>query len=646
ILSFRVTSLPFGTLTLNGNPVQVRRETPTPVIEGTLISTGQSVVWTPDADVLSPLTVTTTTVGLPQTDEVAINVSAMAAGTVYEVTIDGTPFEYESVGTDAPNVIADALKATIEAGTGQFTLVTVVTPAGGGLARVLQLNSSTAFTTQVSQTLPAFEVRAYDGVAHSAAIPVVTVPVVLIPNTAPTLSTITRLDASNTTGSPNPPSEDLPLTITYADLLAASDLRDINEGDNLLFQIEEVQADTFTLTKNGNPVTVHTTTLGVGESLVWRGQSNASGIKDAFKVVGFDGQNISTPEVQVQINVAPVNDAPTLTMINSIGSVAVGQVQTISHTNLKNESDAADIDVGDQIDFRIVTVSTGTLTIGGLPVVPGTTILQAGDSVQWTVPAGAKGATDAFTVVAHDGTADSSPPIQVKVNVVNSAPTFSAVTPLSGAREDTEFTILYSTLLTASDANDPNDDALAFRIEEISSGTLLKQVDTMLTVTTTPGVVGGSNQADLVTITSGGKAQVTIDGFATPAVSGATSGDIAANLVTVINAAMASGDVNATANLSGPGDSIRIVATTPGVAVMTTTAKQLAVGVTLGVTTVGTASEGFLWTPATNANSVVAGGPIDAFKVIVTDGTVSSPTAVQVSVNVLEAADPPTLSTI
>ena len=56
----------------------------------------------------------------------------------------------------------------------------------------------------------------------------------------------------------------------------------------------------------------------------------------------------------------------------------------------------------------------------------------------------------------------------------NVAPTLTTISTLTGATEDTAFTISYATLLAASNAGDANGDAISFRIEAVSTGTLTK----------------------------------------------------------------------------------------------------------------------------------------------------------------------------
>ncbi|MFO0945763.1 MAG: hypothetical protein U1D30_07450 [Planctomycetota bacterium] len=193
-----------------------------------------------------------------------------------------------------------------------------------------------------------------------------------------------------------------------------------------------------------------------------------------FTVRAWDGVSASSNEVQVRINVA-TNVPPTLTTISTISGGRDGIPFTISYATLAlngNESDP----YGDAISFRIESISTGTLLIDDVPVAPGVTLLSAGQQVVWTPPVGTTGTgINAFTVVAWDGELASSTPVQVKVNVsANSRPFLSSISTLSGANEDQPFTITYAALAAAANESDANGQAVSFRVEAVSAGTLTK----------------------------------------------------------------------------------------------------------------------------------------------------------------------------
>jgi len=63
----------------------------------------------------------------------------------------------------------------------------------------------------------------------------------------------------------------------------------------------------------------------------------------------------------------------------------------------------------------------------------------------------------------------------LEVRVSGHAPTLSSVATLVGATQDTEFTISYGMIEAAADATDEDSDAISFRIEEVSTGSLTKE---------------------------------------------------------------------------------------------------------------------------------------------------------------------------
>jgi cyclophilin family peptidyl-prolyl cis-trans isomerase len=283
-----------------------------------------------------------------------------------------------------------------------------------------------------------------------------------VTDTAPTLTTISELPGAT---------QDTDFTISYATLLAASNAADVDAQDTVSFQIEAVTNGT--LTKNGVAVTAGTTTLGPGESLVWHSNIGDAGDLSAFTVEAFDGLLTSGTPVAVVIATARNDHPPTLTTIGPIAGGAANASVTISYAALLAKSDAADVDSYDQglLVFQIESVTSGTLTINGAAVIPGTTTMGSGDSVVWTPAQDATGSLAAFTVEAMDTSSElSGTPVTVTVQV--GIPTLSTIGTLSEAVVGQAFSIPYATLLAASDAQNPNGPTLDFRIESTDSGTL------------------------------------------------------------------------------------------------------------------------------------------------------------------------------
>jgi hypothetical protein len=64
--------------------------------------------------------------------------------------------------------------------------------------------------------------------------------------------------------------------------------------------------------------------------------------------------------------------------------------------------------------------------------------------------------------------------IPITILNVNEAPALTTVSPLTGATEDTPFTVSYASLATAADESDLDGDPLSFRIEGVTTGELTK----------------------------------------------------------------------------------------------------------------------------------------------------------------------------
>ncbi len=224
------------------------------------------------------------------------------------------------------------------------------------------------------------------------------------PNTAPTLTTISTLSLAT---------EDTPFTISYATLADAADEADV-DGNAISFRIEAVSSGT--LTKSGTAVTAGSTLLSTSESLVWTPASNANGTLAAFTVKAYDGTAASSTAIQVNVLVIPDNDAPTLTTVSTLTGATEDTAFSIPFATLTTAADEADVDNA-SIYLRIESVTSGTLTVGGTAVTPGSTLLFMADTLVWTPAANANGTLAAFTIKASDGLLTSSTAVQVNVSV-------------------------------------------------------------------------------------------------------------------------------------------------------------------------------------------------------------------------------------
>lgn len=296
---------------------------------------------------------------------------------------------------------------------------------------------------------------------------------VTITNQPPSFASTTPVALSGAT-------EGTPFTITYSALAAAVDDSDPN-NDPLSFRVESLLGGA--LTKNGSPVAAGTTLIAPGESLVWTPPATVNGTLDAFTVKASDGALLSATAKTVRVSVSAVNDRPTFSQFS--GPVASGtedNVVPISLAALLNAADEADID-GSVTTFVVKSVTTGTLRIGtndatATPWNATTNAVITGSlTAYWTPAANADGVQSAFTAVARDdGGLESLTPVQAVVSVasVNDSPTLTSVAVISGATASDPFEITYATLANAANAADLEADAIAFRIEAVSTGAVEK----------------------------------------------------------------------------------------------------------------------------------------------------------------------------
>ena len=230
----------------------------------------------------------------------------------------------------------------------------------------------------------------------------------VLPDAPPTLTTVAPLPGAI---------EDTDFAVSYATLLGASNASD-PDGDPLSFRIEAVTSGT--LLKGGTPVVLGATLLSAGESLTWHPAADATGTLAAFTVRAWDGQAASAAPVQVNIQVAPVNDAP-MANAQSVGT-AEDTALAIALTG-----SGGDPEVAQTLTFGIVSgPSHGSLS--GFN--PGT------GAVTYT-PAPDYHGADSFTfTVTDDGLAGSpaslvSAPASVTITVTpaNDAPVFGPSVP-------------------------------------------------------------------------------------------------------------------------------------------------------------------------------------------------------------------------
>ncbi|HEY9859974.1 MAG TPA: CHAT domain-containing protein, partial [Candidatus Obscuribacterales bacterium] len=123
----------------------------------------------------------------------------------------------------------------------------------------------------------------------------------------------------------------------------------------------------------------------------------------SFPTLATGGLASGTPG---RISISSVNTPPTLESALTLPSTAFETPITFTYADLAPT--LGDVDL-DNMALVINSVPAGTLTVNGLPVVPGMTLLTPGDALVYTPAPGVTGATTAFTLAASDGVSLSTP---------------------------------------------------------------------------------------------------------------------------------------------------------------------------------------------------------------------------------------------
>ncbi|MBZ0136588.1 MAG: tandem-95 repeat protein [Planctomycetes bacterium] len=407
--------------------------------------------------------------------------------------------------------------------------------------------------------------------------------------------------------------------------------------------------------------------VGLAPSVASNGTLTFTPAAQAFGSSTFDvsvtddsldpGVNTSATQT-FTIIINPANDAPTLTSVSTFLGGTEDTPFVITFGNLQTAADDFDAD-GDPVHFRIDSLVSGSLTMNGNPVVPGTTVFSIG-SLTWTPPAHANGpAVAAFTLLAWDGLLPSAAPVTVTVELaaVNDVPVLvvnAGATVLEGASVG-----ITQALLEATDVEDAAS-GLTFELVAVTgNGTLFNGATPLIS-----GATFTQDNINLGQLSYTHNDTETSSDFFTffvvdtgapvgrlPAVGNLTfsisvTPDNDAPTLTSVNTLP--GGVEDTAlsitwnDLSaasvGLGDpendpiSFRVQALTSG------TLTKNGNPVVAGVTTVAS-GESLVWTPVLDAN-----GTLGAFTVVAFDGALDSGTSRQVSVAVTPVNDRPSIS--
>ena len=235
-------------------------------------------------------------------------------------------------------------------------------------------------------------------------------------------------------------SEDSEIEISFIELHAQGDEADV-DGSVDAFVVKGVSNGTLRIGKD-TPTAMPfdgltNNIINVANHAYWTPATNVNGILNAFAVVARDNSGLeSVINVQAEVTVIPVNDAPTLTGFS--GTVAIIDEKTAVAITLADlMANGDEVDVDGRVDaFVIKSVTSGMLKIGADAVsalaydaITNNTV-DATHQAFWTPAAHENGTLDAFTAVAQDNSgAESLTAILATVSVTpNDAPVMTRTT--------------------------------------------------------------------------------------------------------------------------------------------------------------------------------------------------------------------------
>jgi hypothetical protein len=246
-------------------------------------------------------------------------------------------------------------------------------------------------------------------------------------NNAPTVSNINKAGVEDTT-----------LVFTASDFTAA--FTDLDTGDTL----QKIQITSLptggTLLLGSTPIQLNqeipAAQLG---NLSFQPNPNVNG-PISFGWNGFDGTTYATSGATVTVNLAPVNDFPTITDVNKTGN----EDTSIPFAKTDFTTVFSDVDTGDQlVKIQITSLpaaSDGTLALNGIPVLFNQEILATDLGNLVFTPAHNFSGTVSFSWNGSDGFlyAQTGANVVLTINTVNDPPTVTDINKT--ANEDTTIT--------------------------------------------------------------------------------------------------------------------------------------------------------------------------------------------------------------
>ncbi|MDP2678795.1 MAG: DUF4347 domain-containing protein, partial [Rhodoferax sp.] len=329
-------------------------------------------------------------------------------------------------------------------------------------------------------------------------------------NDAPTLSTFSgAVDSVN---------EDTQVELILADLKAQGDESDV-DGSVSAFVVQAVSTGTLKIGTSAGAATAWAAgsndTIDATLHAYWTGDQHANGNQSAFTVKAWDGALASSAAVQVVVDVAAVNDAPTITA----GSTTAFTEQTLvivasglTLSDVDGDTDwnggtlavqiSANSESSDTLSLPSADPGAGGIWLDGSSIKTGSTVIGTANaasvsgSTAWTLTFNASATNALVQATARavsfnnpgDAPSTSSRTISftatdknaavttasqtLSITAVNDAPTLSTVATLGEGTEDTEKTITLADLQSAGNEADVDGTVSAFVVQAVSTGSL------------------------------------------------------------------------------------------------------------------------------------------------------------------------------
>jgi hypothetical protein len=214
------------------------------------------------------------------------------------------------------------------------------------------------------------------------------------------------------------------VTWTLAGALGAGTLT-LSSGGNISGTLHGT--DGFTWALSGSYTMGSTGTIATGLNAAHGGTVNhytlTGAMNGARNLLALDRTVAnSATDSSLMVLISPANHRPTELPVALWPQIAYHASNiTVDYSGLVTVTGAKDVD-RDPLTFLITAVPTSsgmmTLTHGPLTttVVPGATVMVAGDTLSWSPSASAVGLVDAFSVQASDGTISAANATQININ--------------------------------------------------------------------------------------------------------------------------------------------------------------------------------------------------------------------------------------